>query len=66
MEKRWVLVTILIVLAGIIMMLLWSRSTDPGKTGPDTHIEKTAPQALNIVVPVKMLELHQRAPVLLT
>ncbi|QEH97079.1 hypothetical protein [Gluconobacter thailandicus] len=51
MEKRWVLLTIVIVLTGLIMLLLWSRQTDPGTTGPDTHTEKTAPQALNMVAP---------------
>ncbi|MBS0983356.1 hypothetical protein [Gluconobacter cerinus] len=47
MEKRWVLLTIIILIAGLIMILLWARQTDPGTIGPDTHTEKTAPQALN-------------------
>jgi len=51
MEKRWVILTIVIVLAALIMLLLWSRQTDPGTAGPDTHTEKTAPQALNMVAP---------------
>ena len=51
MERRWVFLTIIVVVAGLIMILLWSRQTDPGTTGPDTHTEKTAPQALNAVDP---------------
>lgn len=44
MEKRWVLLTIIILIAGLIMILLWARQTDPGTIGPDTHTEKTAPK----------------------
>lgn len=51
MEKRWVLLTIIIVLAALIMLLMWSKQTDPGTIGAGTHTEKTAPQALNTVPP---------------